>query len=349
MSYGQFGRPVRLLEAYKDWRDDQLALGEADSKADFPTFLFGPVRQSIYKGYSKVAPVWERYAAVQNMPDFRESRIRGLNGLKGIGYVGDHGDYPGAKRSERPPASLIIDTYGAIYSITRQAIRNDDTGDLLNSAPGELGYAAGNFVAELIIATIESNPIAPDGTAMFHNSRGNTVTAALSEDSLADAITWMEDQNDGAGYRIRINPATLAVKTARMEAIAKRILSSQTAGSTIEYAGAAGAGSAIMDKGTLNPMAGMLPANAVVRDPFWSDANDWYLLADPSDVPAFAVGFLDGKKEPFVGLKDPGVKNALGAGVDPYDFEFDTIDFKVRLDTGVGPVDPQAAYRSIVT
>lgn len=347
MSYGQFGRPVRLLEAYKDWRDDTM-LEEADGKADFPSFLYGPVRQSVFQGYSKVAPVWKRYARVENAPDFRESRIRGLNGLKGIGYVGDQGEYPGLQRSERPAASLIIDTYGGIYSITRQAIRNDDTGELLNRNPNDLGFAAGNFVAETIIALIESNPLAPDGTAMFTSGRGNEVTTALSEDSLADGITWMEDQSDDSGYRVRINPATLAVKTARMEAIAKRILNSTNTGTTVNWTGAAGVGSPVMDKGTINPLMGILPVDAVVRDPFWSDSNNWYLLADPKDVPAFAVGFLDGKEEPFVGLKDPSVRAALGSGVDPYDFEFDTIDFKVRLDLGVAAVDHRAAFRGVV-
>ena len=102
------------------------------------------------------------------------------------------------------------------------------------------------------------------------------------------------------------------------------------------------------DKGTVNPLAGILPANGVVRDPFFSDANDWYMFADPNDVPAFAVGFLDGREEPFVGLKDPMVRAALGAGTDPYTYELDSIDFKVRFDFGVAPVDPRGAFRAVV-
>jgi hypothetical protein len=79
------------------------------------------------------------------------------------------------RRTERPGPSLVIDTYGGVYSITRQAIINDDSGELLNRNPADMGYAAGIFVAEALVALIESNPTAPDGTAFFHGVRGNQV------------------------------------------------------------------------------------------------------------------------------------------------------------------------------
>ena len=104
----------------------------------------------------------------------------------------------------------------------------------------------------------------------------------------------------------------------------------------------------MFDKGTINPLAGILPADGVIRDPWFSDSNDWYLFADPGDVPAFAVGFLNGQSDPQVMLKDPMVRMALGAGTDPYQFELDSVDFKVRSDFGVAPVDPRGAFRSIV-
>jgi hypothetical protein len=81
--YGEFGRPIRLIEAYKEWRD--LRLEEADSKADFPSFLMGPVSQSLWHGYSRAQSQYRRYTRVENVNDFRERRLRGLNGLTGIG------------------------------------------------------------------------------------------------------------------------------------------------------------------------------------------------------------------------------------------------------------------------
>jgi hypothetical protein len=349
--YGDYGRPVMLFEAYEDWRNEQLALDEADSKADFPSFLFGPVRQSLWHGYERVQPQYKRYARVEAAPDFRERRLRGLAGFTKPGYVGDHGDYPVVARQERASASLVVDTYGAMYSITRQAIINDDSNELLNSAPTEMGDAAAQFVVETVVALIESNPTAPDGTAMYHSSRGNLGTAALSEDALVDGIAALTKQRDDAGRRIRISANTLVVPTPRLQLIANRILNSQMTGTVLSYGSpAAGTGTGVFDKGNMNPLAGILPADAVVYDPYFTDQNDWYLFADPSRVPAFAVGFLNGQEAPQVFLKEPMVSTALGGnGQDPYRFDLDSVDFKVRLDFGVAPVDFRGSYKSVVS
>jgi len=349
MRYGNWGRPIELFEAFMDFSSaiaEKLGVEEADSKADFPSWLWGPVRRSVWQGYTKIEPQWQKYARVENMPDFRPRLIHGLNALKGFGYVGDHGEYPPMERSERGGPSLVIDTYGGVYAITRQAIVNDDSGDLLNRNPADMGYSAGLFVTEAIIALIESNPTAWDGTAFFHASRGNTVTNELSEDALADAMTHFESMLDDDGYKIRIRAASLLLKTFRQELVARRIINSTVTGATAAYTGAAGAGTDVFDKGTINPLAGVLSGDAIIRDNFLSDSNDWYLFADPADVPAFAVGFLNGQQKPFVGLKDPSVRSAMGAGMDPYTFELDSIDFKVRHDFGVGHIDPRGAYRS---
>ena len=353
--YGVFGGPNKLIEAYSEWRDDRLAkydvgvLQEADSKADFPEFLFGIIRTALWAGYERIAPSFERYATIENMPDFRERRMRGLNALTGIGYVGDHGEYPGMRRTERPSAPLAVDTYGGVYSLTRQLIINDDTGELLNRNPADMGFNAGNFVAETLVALIESNPITADGLAFFHSTHGNTGTDPLSEDAVADAITKMETQRDPDGYRIRIRANMLMVQNARQEMIARRIVNSTATGATVNYTGGTkGIGSDFFDKGTLNPVQGILNGDQILREVFLNDSTDWYLFADPNSVPGFAIGFLNGERRPFIGLKNPEVRNALGPGVDPYTFELDSVDFKVRLDFGVAAVDPRAAYRSVV-
>lgn len=346
--YGNIGRSVPLYDAFTSWQQ-QMELEEAHTKADFADFLFGPVSTSLYKGYSKIMGQYRRYARVENLSDFNPRRIKGLRGITGMGYVGDGGEYPEATRGERPNASLLIDTYGTTYSITRQAVINDSTKELLKSNPEELGQLAALFIVETFIAYIESNPTAPDGNPVYDNSRGNTVTAALSEDSLATAISTMESQLDEDGRHISLNVRTLAVKNARMELIANRIINSQLTGSTVNWTGASGVGSNVMDKGTMNPLKGILPSDAVVKDPYWTDANDWYLFADPEDVPAFAAGFLNGNEKPQVFLKNPEAAVVGGSGNDPYTWEWDSVDYKVRTDFGISTVDPVGTYRSIVT
>jgi hypothetical protein len=233
----------------------------------------------------------------------------------------------------------VVDTYGGVYQISRQAIRNDDTRRILSTGPDEMGYGAGIFITQTVVSLIVSNPLAPDGLAMYHATRGNTVTVALDENALIDAATWMQNQKDDDGRPIRVTPNTLAVQNERMAAIARRILQSQGVIQT-------SASAAEFGKGDLNVARGTIPADGIVVDPFFPDANDWYVFADPDRVPAFAVSFLDGQERPFIGLKDPYVRSVYGAGVDPYTFELDSLDYKVRFDFGAAPVDPRGTYRS---
>jgi hypothetical protein len=351
-TFGQYGKPNTILEAYISWRDEML-LQEADSKADFATFLFGPIRKSLYAGYSRVKPQYRRYVKVEPAQDFREHRLEGLNRLRGMGYVGDHGEYPEMRRTGRDPATFVVDTYGGVYGITRQAMRNDDLGQLTKPIPREMGVEAARFIAEAVVALVESNPDAPDGEAFYSEGRGNETTDALSEDSLATAIGAMEDQEDDDGDLIVVTPQTLVVKSVRMQLIANRIINSQLTGTVLNYdadEGGAGTGTAVFDKGTINPLAGILPNDGVVRDPYFTDANDWYMFGNPNDGnPAFVAAFLDGQEMPFVGLKNPVVRQALGAGEDPYEFDVDILEYKSRLDFGVAAVDPRGTYRGVVT
>lgn len=348
-TYGHIGKPLKLYENYLSWQETQLSLiesgelSEADSKADFPEYLYGPLSVNLWWGYNIKVAQYEKYVAVQSVNDFRETRLRGINGLRGVGRVGDHGEYPAMRRTEKAPAGIAVDTYGGVYSLTRQLIINDDSGELLNRNPRDMGRAIARFIGETVIALIESNPTAPDGAAFFSGARGNEVTTALSENSLAAAISFGEGQLDDDGERIVVTYDRLIVKTAIMELIANRIIESQLTGATSNDTA-----TTVFDKGTKNPVAGILPADGVIREPWMSDSNDWYLLANPSEIPAFALAFLNGKREPFIGLKNPEVRNAMGPGVDPYTFELDSVDFKVRHDFGVAAFDPRGAYRGVV-
>jgi hypothetical protein len=282
------------------------------------------------------------------MPDLRERRLRGLNQVRGMAYVGENGEYVEGRRTERPSAAL----HGGQVRVRLQDHDGGDhqrrDGRVAQPHPGRDGPGREIFVANTLVALIESNPLAPDGSAFFNATRGNQTTQALSEDSLADGITFMDTLVDDSGYPITIRAASLIVRNTRLQMIAARILNSTITGVNVNYTGAAGVGTNVFDKGTINPLNGILPADGVVKEVFFTDSNDWYLFADPGDVPGFAIGFLNGNEQPFVGLKEPQVRSAMGPGVDPYTFEFDSIDFKCRHFFGAAPVDPRAAYKGIV-
>jgi hypothetical protein len=251
-------------------------------------------------------------------------------------------------RGERAPVSLVVDTYGGVYSMTRHLIINDESNELLNSAPEQMGDSMGEYIAETIVALVESNPTASDGQPFYSVSRGNQITDALSEDSLATGVSRMTKQRDDTNRRINVKVATLLVGDPRVELIARRILSSTETGTRT----GAATGTDVFDKGTANVVRNLLSGGGddpVVYDPYLTDTNNWHLFADPRRVPAFAVGFLNGQERPQVFLKNPEYRNILGGGgQDPYTFELQSIDWLVRSDFGVAAVDPRGAFRSVV-
>jgi hypothetical protein len=351
--YGRWGRPLRVFGAFQAWAADprvQEALQEAESRADFAEFLMGMIRQSVLRGYDSAAPQWDRYMGVETAQDFREHRLRGLGSMSGIHHVGELGEYKELRRARRPVASYAVDTYGGVYSVSRHLIINDNLREITGDVPEQMGAAMGRFVTRTGIALIESNPNAPDGSPVYSTSRGNEVTTPLSEDSIVDLYNWMENQLDDSGDEITLTPSVIAVKNLRQQLIAKRIVRSQETGTTINYTGGThSVGTTRFDKGTANPLFGMFDQNAVIRDPYFSDPEDYYLFADPGTAPAFIMAFLNGNRRPFVGMKNPEVRGALpGVGDDPYTYEMDSLDFKVRHDFGAAVRDHRATARGKV-
>jgi hypothetical protein len=72
---------------------------------------------------------------------------------------------------------------------------------------------------------------------------------------------------------------------------------------------------------------------------YWSDPDDWCLVADPNEAPIIEIGFMDGQEEPSIYVQDmPNVGSM---------FVNDTITYKIRHIYGGAPLDFRGAYKSI--
>jgi hypothetical protein len=208
------GSSSRLTEAER--------LVEAETKIDFANWLHGYVATAFYAAYERAESQWRLYAGVKELRDFKELRIKGRNRLQGFGYIGDHAHMPGMRRSYRPEASLFLDTYGAMHELTRQAIINQETDEILRDDPQDMGTAAAEYLANAIVALMTSNPTAPDGDPFYSLARGNLTTAEVSAASLMAAWTAFQTRKDETGLPIRITPRRLIVQNRTIGAIALR-------------------------------------------------------------------------------------------------------------------------------
>jgi hypothetical protein len=211
------------------------------------------------------------------------------------------------------------ETFARMITITRQDIINDDIGAL-----DRIAQALGRGGALALLHRFWTVFIA--NTAFFSTANGNFLDGAgtaLDLDSLTDAKVLFNQQTDPNGKPMNISPRILLVPP-ELEATARTILQSQL----IVIAGDADRtlGDANIHAGTLDLAMSRELSNLSYTG--FSDKK-WYLLAEPSEVPAIQTMFLNG-------VDRPTIENAQA------DFNMLGISLRGYFDFGVALQEPRA-------
>lgn len=327
-----------LREAGFDGEDEVLL--ESGSTSDFATYLADKVNKRLMHGYTEAPSAWRSYSRPYSVSDFKPQTFVRLTEMEELLEVPEGGPYTDSKIDEITGTPLTVGTFGRLFSLTRQALINDDL-DQLRDRPAALGRAYVRSVNRTAVRALEGNANAYDGNATFSVAHKNLITDPLDEASLAKAAILMRKQSDPNGLRLALTPRNLVIPP-DLWMVARRALQSVV----VPRAGEMTPPSTPkpFNYGDLNVVAGL--ADPVVED-YLTDPSDWYLVADPSVAPVLAVGFLNGKQTPDVFLKDPGMRNVIG-GSDPYSMEFDEITWKVRGDWGAALIDWRGIVKSAV-
>lgn len=360
--YGRWGKHIEVFSLWEDFNEDEAVreamLGEdaeelmegtgaPEGRADFPIFLQTVIRHRMRERFRGVQSRWREYVGVETAQDFREHTVSSLGAIRGFRGVEEHGEYPRLRSSEIPGPSFAVGKNGGIYGVTYELVVNDQTDQILNRIPDELGRSAAEYVAQTVAAFIESNPTyTPDGVAFFHASRGNNVTGAAAdptEDNLVAILDTMALRRDADNVPIMITPRRLLVRNPSTKLIFDKIIRSQETGVRSEITAA---GAPTFAPGTINPLFNILPADATIQEPWLNDPNDWYLLADANDRPPFIIAFLNNRQAPDIFLADSGMRGLGGGSSDPYSMDFDEIPYKVRHVFGTAAGEPLAAVRA---
>lgn len=372
--YGRYGKHIELFELFESWRDDpgaqsavaveegwieeseapefasqlQEGTGAPEGRADFPLFLLSVTRHKMREGFRRRAAKWERYVGVERAEDFRIHTVSQLNGLSGMGPVPEFDEYPRIRSSEEMGPPYSVGKHGGVYAVTYEMVVNDDTNQILNRTPRELGRMSAAYVSLVVVGLIESNPNYIDGLPFFSATprqglpAGNEFTGSAaepSEDNLITIVASLNNTVDSEGFPMEIDPGVIITKDERTKFIFRRIIRSQQTGAT-----ANDTATGVFDKGTYNAAEGILPEDGVIVEPYLRDPNDWILLAEIGR-PAFIIAFLRDQREPFIGMQDSGVRS-MGGARDPYTLDNDEWPMKIRHVFGVALGDPRAARRA---
>lgn len=288
-------------------REDVVRAAITHTSSDFPQLVGNAVRTSVLRGYEEFPEVFPEFTRAVSVADFKKQSLAGLGQFVGIQEIPEGGEYPYGTFSEMGQDLQLVKS-GAIFSITDEAIINDDLG-LFDSVPAKMGAAAKRQLGDRVFNLITSNPVMGDGKTLFHADHGNLLTGAAPTTAAIDAmIAKMALQKDAHENPIRV-PLKFVLVPVGLGGLVRQILDSQ-------YEIAAG-----KNLTAPNYVRGRF---VVIEDPRL-DANSttaFYGVADPAVVDAIVIAYRDGVQTPRVTQKEG--------------WNVDGIEFKVRLDAAPG-------------
>lgn len=285
------------------------------SSSDFGTVLADVAHKTMLKGYSEAPETFDRWTQRGSLSDFKITSRVALNDMKSLEKVPEGAEFKYGTVGERGE-KIALATYGKRFSITRQAIINDDLGAFTRITQ-LMGAAARRTVGDLVYAILVDNPKMSDGKALFHADHKNLHAAgsALSVASLTKARTAMRTQKLEEGKALNITPNYLIVPAA-LETDAEMLMNDTV------YPG--------KNNNQRNPVANMAE---VITEARLDDnsATEWYLAAGGM-YDTIEVAYLDGNENPFLDQMQG--------------WSVDGTEFKVRLDAGVSPLDFRTMSKS---
>lgn len=299
----------------------RTAPGVSHTTSDFVDILVDAANKSALRGYSEAPETWNRWARVGSTNDFRRFHRAGLSGFGDLDVVPEGHEYEyGSMADVREYAQLR--TYGKLFSITRQAIVNDDLNQF-TKIPMAMGRAAARMVGDEVYNILINGTtatLAQDGVALFNTAtHANYVSsggAAPNVTTLDTGYKSMATQTDPNGVTLNIRPRHLIVPVA-LEMTSKVLAASQ-------YDPGATAG--VFKP---NPFAGVFEVTADARLDGFNPAG-WFLAADGNQYDTVEAVFLNGQQEPYLEQQDT--------------FTIDGVAFKVRLDVVALALDYRGLY-----
>lgn len=304
----------------------------AFSTADLGGIVGAVANKALSKSFGAVNSVAAQIAAPVSHSNFHSHTVYSMavsGDMQAVAPDGQikHLEYGNESRTRQ------VGTYGSLLSVTRQDITNDELGALTESAQ-RLGRKAAVAREKALFTAINATGA---GSSHFTSARGNYFEGAatlLQLSSLTTAVQMFREQTGPDGDPVMIEPRHLVVPPA-IEETAKALMDR----SASLIAVALGSTSAKSKEPNANIWAGQFQVHVspYLGSTIGSSGSDtaWYLIADPNDVPAFEIAYLNGMQTPTVEYfgvdSDP---NVLG------------VTWRVYWDFGVALAEYRAGVKS---
>jgi len=294
----------------------QAALTQTTS--DFSVLLENAMHKAMQASYSTAPDTWSRFCAIGSVSDFRAHNRYRTGSLGNYGVVNEAGEYQNANIPDGEKSQISAEDRGMIINVTYQMIINDDVGAFVGLA-SDLGRAGARTIESLVYAALAENgglgPNLLDGNPLFHASRNNIgAGSALTVDGIEADRVLMASQKDISGNDfLDIRPQVLLLPIG-LGGTARVINDAQydpDATSKLQRP---------------NKVRGLF--GDIVDTPRLTGTRR-YLFANPADVPAMEVAFLNGERAPQIMMEDS--------------FNSRGVRWRATLDCGVAAIDGRGA------
>lgn len=294
----------------------ELARAAINSTSTFPAIMSNLANKSVMVGFNEAETTYQIWAGKGSNRDFKEAARVALSEAGTLELVPEGGQFKQDSFGEASARTKVA-TYGKLFSLTRQAIINDDLG-LFSKIATKYGSAAKRLVNKMVYAQLTGNVKMQDNVALFDAKHGNVAGTgeALSVKAIAKAITAMRRQKGITGEAtLNITPKYLVVPP-ELEMTAYQIVNSTAAVDGV-------------NSGVANPYKGRF---IVVADAELTYPDAWYLVADATQHDTIEVTYLNG-------VETPRLETRQG-------FDVDGIEYKVAFDCGVSALDFRGLYKN---
>lgn len=290
---------------------DMLLRTTMTGTGELPGILSNVANKSLAKSYQLADTTFEAWTAKGNNTDFKAAKRYRLSEAQELVEIKENGEFKASKFTEEEVTASVL-TFGRSWSLSRQAIINDDL-RALSKIPQSYAYAAKYGINRLVYKTLS-------GLNLEATNKGTAGT--LSVTSLGEARKLLRTQK-GVDKETTLNlrPYALIVP-AELETLAQQLLKS-----TSDPEGKnSGVANPFNEKNTNN-------LRLIVDGELDSYSNKaWYVVADPMLAPAIEVTYLNGKDTPTIDSRVSFTN--LG------------MDFRIYMDYGVNVIDKRGIIKN---
>ncbi len=289
-----------------------IGMAFTHSTSDFGNILLDVANKAILLGWEENDETFEKWTKKGQLSDFKTAHRVGLGAFPSLRKVREGAEYKYVTLNDKGE-TIALATYGELFSITRQAIINDDM-NMLTDVPMKFGRAAKATVGDLVYAVLIDNEKMSDKKALFSTDHKNMLTGGMDVETISAGRTAMRQQKEGE-RTLNIRPAFMLVPTTLETQATQVVKSGSVKGADV-------------NSNIINPIRDLAE---IIAEPRLDEAStkDWY-MASRQGSDTIEVAYLNGIDVPYIDQLEG--------------FTSDGVTTKVRIDAGVAPVD----YRGLL-